>query len=289
VLRDRLKRNIGYLAEFAGLAGGARRGSRTRLAMLRAPESPLALGVVASPNFEARAGGALPDMIVLHYTGMADADQAVQWLTNTASRVSAHYFVYEDGTILQMVSEQWRAWHAGQSFWAGEADINSVSIGIEVHNLGHDAPDGLPAYPQEQMDAVAALCCDVAGRWAIPPARVVAHSDVAPGRKRDPGEHFDWQWLAEHGVGIWVSPVPPSEDAGFGPGDEGGEIASLKARLAQVGYGVTPGPAYDDETQVVVAAFQRRFRPARVDGCADSSTCETLDRLLAALEAQEVG
>ncbi len=251
---------------------------------VREPETPLASRVIASPNYGARRGWTRPDMIVLHYTGMDDAQAVARWLSNPDSKVSAHYLVEEDGTVIQMVSEWHRAWHAGASFWAGEHDINSVSIGIEIQNHGHEAPDGLPPYPRVQMEAVAALCRDIAGRWSVPPDRVLGHSDVAPGRKRDPGEHFDWQWLAEQGVGIWVPPAPISDEADATTED----VAGLKAKLARVGYGVSAGPDYDDRTEAAVAAFQRRFRPARVDGRADASTRETLDRLLAKLEPEAV-
>ncbi len=250
---------------------------------LRAPETPLAARVLASPNIGVRRGR--PDMILLHYTGMADAEAAAQWLADPVSRVSAHYVIDEVGAITQMVSEAHRAWHAGASYWAGDTDINSASIGIEIHNRGHDAPHGLPPYPRAQMEAVAALCRDIAGRWDVPPERVLAHSDVAPRRKRDPGEHFDWQWLSDQGVGVWVPPAPPGDDPGWGIGDEGAGIADFKAKLARVGYGVSEGPAVDAQTEAVIAAFQRRFRPAKVDGRADASTRETLDRLLAALGA----
>jgi len=284
VLRERLLRTLGHLAGFAGLVSSVRATPHGRMEPLRIPESPLALGVLPSPNFEARSAGALPDMIVLHYTGMPDADQAAQWLADAASRVSAHYFVYDDGTIVQMISERWRAWHAGQSNWAGETDINSLSIGIEIHNWGHDAPDGPPGYPPEQMEAVAALCRDIAARWAIPPERVLGHSDVAPGRKVDPGEHFDWSWLADQGVGFWVLPSPLGADEGLGPNSVGHEVGELKSKLRRIGYGVNATPAYNRETEAVVAAFQRHFRPARVDGRADRSTRETLDRLLGRLD-----
>lgn len=282
-------RRLLILAGSAFLAGGAYRWFCARRAgPLRMPETPLAGRVVPSPNYGARRGCTRPGMILLHYTGMHDAGAAERWLADQASRVSAHYLISEDGAITQMVAEAHRAWHAGASFWAGESDINSASIGIEIHNWGHAAPDGLPPYPRAQMEAVAALCRDIAARWNVPPQRVLAHSDVAPGRKRDPGEHFDWEWLAGQGVGMWVPPVPPGEQPGLGAGEEGAEVAELKAKLARVGYGVSDGPVYDTQTEAVVAAFQRRFRPAKVDGRADPSTRETLDRLVTALDRQPI-
>ncbi len=287
--RRRVLRKLAVLAGGAVLAAGVYRWRRAGgLRPVTAPQTPLATQVVASPNFGMRRSGARPDMILLHYTGMADADAAQRWLAATRSRVSAHYLIAEDGAITQMVSERHRAWHAGASFWAGETDINSVSIGIEIHNWGHDAPDGLPPYPRVQMEAVAALCRDIAGRWNVPPERVLAHSDVAPGRKRDPGEHFDWRWLAEQGVGVWVAPAPPGDDTGCGVGDEGEGVAEVKAKLARLGYGISEGRVLDNQTAAVIEAFQRRFRPARVDGRADVSTRATLDRLLAARGQREV-
>jgi len=278
-------RGIALLGGGVALAGGVYRWlCPGRGGMLNKPETPLAGRVIPSPNYGARRGCKRPDMILLHYTGMADAQAAANWLANPVSKVSTHYLIEEDGTIIQMVSERHRAWHAGASFWAGEHDINSVSVGIEIHNHGHEAPDGLPLYPRAQMYAVAALCRDIAARWRVPPERVLAHSDVAPGRKRDPGEHFDWQWLAERGVGIWVPPTPISDKAGTTTE----EVAEIKARLARIGYGVTPGPHLDDQTEAVIAAFQRRFRPARVDGRPDASTLETLDSVLAALEGKAI-
>jgi N-acetylmuramoyl-L-alanine amidase len=285
VERRQVLRRIAWMAGGAALAGGVYRWLWPGWGgPLKEPETPLASRVMPSPNYGARRGWKRPDMILLHYTGMGTAEAAARWLANPESKVSTHYLIAEDGAITQMVSERHRAWHAGASYWAGERDINSVSIGIEIHNHGHEAPDGLPPYPRAQMEAVAALCRDIAARWSVPPERVLGHSDVAPGRKVDPGEHFDWQWLAEQGVGVWVPPAPAGDEA-----DAAAEgVAEIKARLARVGYGVTPGPHFDDHTEAVIAAFQRRFRPARVDGRADPSTVATLDQLLAALEDKAI-
>jgi len=151
--------------------------------MTIAPDSALATLWVPSPNNEARVGGRSPDMLILHYTGMESAEAALDWLTREESKVSCHYLVDEEGRIAQMVAEGARAWHAGQSLWAGETDLNSCSIGIEIHNPGHDFD--YPDFPEMQMCAVEALCLDILGRHAIPPDRVLAHSDIAPGRKRE--------------------------------------------------------------------------------------------------------
>jgi N-acetylmuramoyl-L-alanine amidase len=153
--------------------------------MTAAPDSPLATLWCPAPNREPRREDRVPDMLVLHYTGMESSDAALDWLTREDSKVSCHYLVDEDGRIAQMVRESERAWHAGQSLWAGETDLNSCSIGIEIHNPGHEF--GYRDFTEAQMRSVEALCLDILGRHAIPRERVVAHSDIAPGRKLDPG------------------------------------------------------------------------------------------------------
>ena len=248
--------------------------------MTIAPDSPLATLWCPSPNVEARVGGRKPDMLLLHYTGMESAEGALDWLTRQESGVSCHYLIDEEGRIAQLVAESERAWHAGQSRWAGETDINSCSIGIEVHNPGHDFD--YPDFPEAEMCAVEALCLDILSRHTIPSGRVLAHSDVAPGRKRDPGEKFDWQQLARAGIGLWVPPVPLGDDAGLGPGDEGEAVEALQRALLAFGYGVEVTSTYGTGLEKVVEAFQRHFRTARIDGRADRSTIETLNRLLAA-------
>src|ERR1700744_2873122 len=170
------------------------------------PDSSVVAEVVPSPNTGERRDGRRPDMIVLHYTGMADSGAALELLRARGSDVSAHYFVFEDGRIVQMLPESRRAWHAGKSSWAGETDINSCSIGIEIANPGHD--HGYPDFPKRQIAAVTALCRSIQTRNTIPPVRVLAHSDVAPERKQDPGEKFPWRTLYESGVGHWVKPAP---------------------------------------------------------------------------------
>jgi N-acetylmuramoyl-L-alanine amidase len=252
--------------------------------MTIAPDSPLATLWCPSPNFEPRVGGRIPDMLVLHYTGMDSSDAALDWLTQEESKVSAHYLVDEAGRIAQIVAERDRAWHAGQSLWAGETDLNSCSIGIEIHNPGHDFD--YPDFPEMQMRAVEALCLDIFSRHAIAPERVLAHSDIAPGRKRDPGEKFDWARLARAGIGIWIEPAALGGDLGLGLGDEGETVAALQRKLAAFGYGVEPTGTYGKGLEQVIQAFQRRFRPAQIDGRADASTIATLDRLIAALNAR---
>jgi len=248
--------------------------------MTIAPDSKLATLCCPSPNHEPRLLGRTPDMLILHYTGMESAEAALDWLTRDESKVSCHYLVDEEGRIAQIVAESERAWHAGQSLWAGETDLNSCSIGIEIHNPGHDFD--YADFPEPQMLAVEALCLDILSRHAIPPDRVLAHSDIAPGRKRDPGEKFDWERLARAGIGLWVGPASVGGDAGLGPGDEGTSVTALQQSLLEFGYGVEVTSTYGTGLGKVVEAFQRHFRPARIDGRADLSTCDTLARLIAA-------
>jgi len=241
-------------------------------------DSPVATEFIASPNHGERRRPARPDAIILHYTGMPDGAGALRRLCNPASEVSAHYFVWEDGGVVQLVAEERRAWHAGKSFWKGERDLNSASIGVEIVNCGHEA---LPPYPQAQIDAVIALARDISQRWSIAPRRILAHSDIAPGRKRDPGEHFPWAALGRAGVGHWIEPAAPSEEPIFKHGEESPPVRALQTMLALYGYGVELSGVYDHQTRIVVAAFQRHFRPARVDGEADESTIASLRALLA--------
>jgi len=244
------------------------------------PESAIASKVFPSPNHGERKNGRRPDMVVLHYTGMPDAGEALQWLCNPVSEVSAHYFVFEDGRVLQLVPEARRAWHAGVSFWAGETDINSCSIGIEIANVGHIG--GMPSFPAEQIERVTVLTKDICTRWSIRPDRVLAHSDVAPGRKQDPGELFPWDELHRAGVGHWVKPAPIRDGRFFARGDQGMPVEALQAMLAMYGYGLKITGTFDEDTEKVVTAFQRHFRPERVDGVADASTITTLRDLIAA-------
>ncbi len=237
--------------------------------------------VIPSPNHGERVDGRKPDMIILHYTGMPSADQALSWLCNPESQVSSHYFIHEDGRIAQLVPEDRRAWHAGKSSWAGETDINSCSIGIEIANPGH--PGGLPPFPDEQMKAAAELCRDCGERWKIVPERVVGHSDVAPIRKVDPGENFLWENLYLDGIGHWIEPTQITGGRFFQHGESGQPIEALQSMLSLYGYGIEITGNFCERTKGVVEAFQRHFRPKLVDGIADFSTIDTLHRLLKAL------
>jgi N-acetylmuramoyl-L-alanine amidase len=237
--------------------------------------------VAASPNQGERKSAI--DMIVLHYTGMKSGDEALARLTDPASNVSSHYLLYEDGRIDQLVPEARRAWHAGLSSWRGVADINSCSVGIEIVNPGHEY--GYGDFPDAQVEAVIALCRDIIARHNIPAARVLAHSDIAPERKQDPGEKFPWGRLAASGVGLWVEPSPLRDGTTLHPEDRGPQVAELQRALGRFGYAADITHLYDKPTAEIVTAFQRHFRPARVDGIADRSTVATLQRLLTASPA----
>jgi len=250
------------------------------------PDSSIASDVIPSPNYGDRNKARLPDMIVLHYTGMPDVEGAIAQLCTPGTDVSAHYIVLEDGRIVQCVPEAKRAWHAGASYWAGEEDINSCSIGIEIVNRGHDW--GYPDFPLRQIAAVIALCRGIMLRRNVPSHRVLAHSDVAPARKKDPGEKFPWHSLANSGVGHWVQPAPIVRGESLKLGSISDDVANMQTAFARYGYGIPTHGKFDGATLEAVAAFQRHFRPARVDGIADRSTISTLHALLASLPAEAV-
>ena len=243
-----------------------------------------------SPNFEAREGHKRPDMVVLHYTGMENGEAALKKLCDPdprlgsyrealplewreggddtyLGRASAHYVIETDGRIFQLVDEDQAAWHAGKAFWAGARDINARSIGVELVNGGHDF--GLPAFPDVQIDALAGLLRDALARHHIPPWRVVGHSDVAPERKTDPGEHFPWRRLEGAGValarGVVLEDGPWQGDAVLRPGDGGAEVKRLQQRLEAFGYGLADSGGYDARTEAAVTAFQRRWSDVAPD------------------------
>jgi N-acetylmuramoyl-L-alanine amidase len=250
------------------------------------PDSSIASDVIPSANFGERNKGRLPDMILLHYTGMPDVEGAIAQLCTAGTDVSAHYVVLEDGRIVQCVPEAKRAWHAGVATWAGDDDINSCSIGVEIVNRGHDW--GYPEFPLRQIAAVIALCRGIMLRLKVPPHRVLAHSDVAPARKKDPGEKFPWHSLANSGVGHWVQPAPIVRGDTLKFGTISDSVRDMQQAFARYGYGLTINGKYDTATVEVVTAFQRHFRPVRVDGLADHSTLVTLQSLLASLPAETV-
>jgi N-acetylmuramoyl-L-alanine amidase len=221
-----------------------------------------------SPNHDERPAGARIDILLLHYTGMPTGAAALARLRDPAARVSSHYLVEEDGAVFRLVAEDRRAWHAGISHWRGAEALNGRSIGIEVVNPGHEW--GYRPFPALQMAAVCDLCLGILARHPIPARNVVAHSDVAPDRKEDPGELFDWEGLAANGVGLWPRGVP-----GLDPRREPGADSRALGLLGAIGYRTDLPPP------VLLAAFQRRFRPERVDGIADAGTLARLDAVAA--------
>ncbi len=221
-----------------------------------------------SPNHGPRIGVTEIDMLIIHYTGMAGAEAALDRLCAAEAEVSAHYLIEEDGLIHRLVDEERRAWHAGASFWAGRRDINSASIGIELVNPGHDF--GYRPFPEPQMAALIALCRDIQGRHPIRPAFVLGHSDVAPRRKCDPGELFEWPRLA--GAGIGRFPDFGTWRKKRGPAAE----ETLPENLRQIGYEI-----FEDDLKSSIVAFQRHYRPSLCDGIADAETCGRIARLAA--------
>ena len=274
---------------------------------------PLEINQSPSPNFDERKRPIR--FVVLHYTGMQSADAALRVLSDPAplrtaylndiptnpllpdgthapktlvpspmSRVSSHYLVYEDGRIFQLVDESKRAWHAGRGFWDGETDMNSASIGIEIANGGDDF--GLPDYPDVQIEKVMALVEQIMRRHGLDRQHIIGHSDLAPTRKSDPGEKFPWKRFAEAGLALW--PQPALED-----GDQRNlfevdlmmdrGIATVQAGLGTIGYGIAVTGILDTETRAVLRAFQRRFRPNKVDGVIDVETVSLVGRVAAIL------
>ena len=225
------------------------------------------------------------DMLVLHYTGMKDGPSALARMQEDKEpRVSAHYMVEEDGRVFALVPEDKRAWQAGRSWWRGNEDLNSRSIGIEIVNPGHEW--GYRPFPEPQIAAVLELCRGILSRWPIPQNRIVAHSDIAPDRKEDPGELFPWKRFAEAGVGLWPEPQRPEPWMMHGAemGDAGVTVEGLQRDLATIGYRISVTGVFDAATAAVVRAFQRRWRPMRVDGVGDVDTI-VLANSVAALAA----
>jgi len=189
----------------------------------------------ASPNFGERRGGVRPSLVVIHYTAMESCAAARERLCDPLAEVSAHWLISEGGKVEALVPEELRAWHAGAGEWAGVSDVNSHSIGVELANRGNHP------YPEPQMAALESLLGGIMARWGIDPARVIGHSDMAPGRKADPGARFDWRRLAQGGLSVWPE-VP------------GNAAHPLGGSLTAIGYPAVPAEAR-------LAAFRLRFRP----------------------------
>jgi N-acetylmuramoyl-L-alanine amidase len=268
--------------------------------------TPLTILQSPSPSFDERTRPVR--FIVLHYTGMQSEEGALRVLTDPApmraaytadmppqapqsstppvalNRVSSHYLVYESGVIYQLVDEAKRAWHAGKGFWDGETDVNSASIGIEIANGGHDF--GLPEFAEPQIVAVMTLVEQIMQRHGLDKHHVIGHSDLAPSRKPDPGEKFPWQRFAQAGLSIW--PAPALEDGDQRPLFDQAEmmdrgIAAVQTGLGTIGYGITVNGILDAQTRAVLTAFQRRFRPSKVDGMIDVETLSLVGRVASIL------
>ena len=238
--------------------------------------------MTSSPNHDERRDEIR--FIILHYTGMETGEAARDRLCDPDAKVSAHYLVWEDGRVELLVPEHLRAWHAGVGEWRGVTDINSASIGIEIVNGGHDF--GLPEFPEPQIEAVVRLVGDILERHGLTPEAVIGHSDLAPARKQDPGEKFPWRELAEQGVSIWVDADEADTSVVAGPGDGGREVSVAQVALAEIGYAQEVTGRLDEATRLTLAAFQRRFRPERVDGQLDIQTLARLAALAKHLRAR---
>ena len=221
---------------------------------------PVTISQYPSPNFDERGEGGLVDMLVLHYTGMENRDVALARLCDEGAEVSAHYFIDEEGTILQLVDESHRAWHAGVASWRGQDNINQRSIGIEIVNPGHEF--GYREFTEAQMVSVITLCQDILSRHTIPARNIVGHSDVAPKRKSDPGELFDWHRLAEEGIGLWPEEAQILEM----------DRDTVAGHLETIGYEINDFPK-------ALRAFQRHYRGERVTGRIDAGTARRLSGL----------
>lgn len=202
-----------------------------------------------SPNHDARPDGTVIDILLLHYTGMQSAEAALDRLTDPNAKVSAHYLIDEDGRCYRMVDENRRAWHAGVASWQGATDINARSIGIELVNPGHQF--GYRPFPDRQMECLTRLSQAILQRHPIPPARVLAHSDVAPDRKEDPGELFDWESLARNGIGLWPTSLPTQSDAM--------DFSEAMRLLSEIGYAAPETALMSQSARSVLLAFQRRW------------------------------
>lgn len=247
-----------------------------------------------SPNYNARPDKGEVGMLIMHTTCMADTQSALDRLCDPASQVSAHYVIDEDGQVYRLVDEEHRAWHAGVSFWGGETDVNGLSVGIEVAHPGPDENNNEADFPEIQMQALIDLSQDILSRHPIPAHRVLAHSDVAPTRKTDPGSLFDWRRLAAAGIGFWsdctaqdladlsspdlfhLTPLRPSDKT---PKNRQA-VEQLQQALKAFGYQITPDGDYGLATQTVMRAFQLHYRPECIDGVADATCCARLLDLL---------
>jgi len=217
---------------------------------------------VPSPNHNNRPQGLQPDTVIIHYTGMKTADEALARLVNAESMVSAHYLINESGEIFTIVADESRAWHAGVSHWKGRDNVNDFSVGIELANLGHEF--GYQPFPDAQMRALYELCGEIKSKWNIPAANFIAHSDIAPSRKEDPGELFNWHEMAARGFGIWPSKDFPLNETNAPiarAGESGANVAEFKKLLRGIGYKISESNTFDIDTVHAVVAFRRKYTP----------------------------
>jgi N-acetylmuramoyl-L-alanine amidase len=232
-----------------------------------------------SPNFDSRNGTPV-SLLVLHYTGMESGAAAIERLCDPAAKVSSHYVVEEDGRIFGLVDEAQRAWHAGVSSWSSRTNLNAHSVGIEIINPGHEF--GYRAFPPAQMRAVLWLSHGIIARHGIEARNVIGHSDIAPTRKIDPGELFDWEWLAANGVGQSIPQIDINPyDGQMWSGENSEAVRLLQQQLKHYGYGIELTGVYDTQTEIIVSAFQRHFRRSLVTGIADAQTRAILAALIA--------
>lgn len=233
-----------------------------------------------SPNFNERPEHIVPNVLVLHYTGMKTAEDALNRMCDPQAEVSAHYMINENGDIYQLVDESMRAWHAGISCWRGRASVNDVSIGIEIVNPGHE--HGYREFPDAQMQAVIELAGDIKQRHDIENRNIVGHSDIAPRRKQDPGELFNWKLLAEHNIGLWPKKkhVFRPKKILIKPQEESSNVAHVQGMLADYGYHIRMDGYFGEKTHDVITAFKRHFAQTNVDDVWDNRTNSVMRQLL---------
>ena len=238
--------------------------------------APSLLTEHASPNYDVRRKSI--SLLLLHYTGMPTYAEALARLCHKDSKVSAHYLLDEQGRVARLVKEKHRAWHAGDAYWQGEKDINSMAVGIELANPGHG--DSYRDFPKAQMLSLKNLCADIMRRHSIAPRRVLGHSDVAPHRKQDPGEKFDWSYLARAGIGVWPQ-NPPAKGGKVlaGKGSVSPQVTALQKSLQDYGYSIDVNGIFDTSTVHAVTAFQRHFFPTHVTGVWNEGSQAILQQL----------
>ena len=222
----------------------------------------------SSPNFDERKSKI--DIIVIHYTGMQSFEEALEHLCKPSSKVSSHYLINSSGDVYLLVDEEKRAWHAGVSYWSGNIDVNSSSIGIELVNPGHEF--GYEIFSESQMTSLEVLIKSLINNYNIPLYNIVGHSDIAPLRKKDPGELFNWKRLAKKNLSIWPNKLSTSFSKNIKIGNKSNSILQVQEFLSEIGYKITKDGFFSEETKLVLMAFQRRFRCHKVDGLFDDET-----------------